>query len=422
MSYLLKYTGDKVVGRIQLPASKSESNRLLIIHALCNDNFTIKNISESNDTKSLQEALQLIKAKSANVVDVGDAGTSFRFLTALLSITEGTWFLKGSSRMHQRPIKPLVEALKQIGADIEYLESVGFPPLKIIGKKLEGGTVNITGAISSQFISALLLIAPALKDGLSITINEGIVSESYFKMTTEMMNLFGVRVQRKENTLVVNSGKYRTHLLDRDENNISFYTVESDWSAASYWYSVAALCKECTLTLVGLKKDSWQGDAAVASIYRHFGVHTIYELQEIVLQKHMSDTNLVEFDFINCPDLAQTVSVTAAFTTNSFLLNGLQTLRNKETDRLTALKNELIKLNVNVGIIDNSLRIDSRKPEIAELVSIHVYDDHRMAMSFAVLVFVMGSIRIENPEVVKKSYPNFWIDLRSVGVEIIPNE
>tara|TARA_B100000809_G_scaffold254895_1_gene292675 strand:+ start:838 stop:2130 length:1293 start_codon:yes stop_codon:yes gene_type:complete len=413
-------------GEIHLTASKSESNRALIIQALCDDAFEIDNLSISNDTKVLKELLnkslqeETVRADKARVKsadDVSDndqpifsvnlAGTAMRFLTAYLAIQNKEVVLTGAQRMKARPIKVLVDALKQLGAEIFYQEKEGFPPLKISGKKLSGDKVRIDGGISSQYISALLMIAPTLENGLIIEFEGEVISKPYINMTIEMMRYFGAVVQWKENALVVKSGDYK----------VRNFKVEADWSAASYWYSMVALAKEADITLFGLKKESLQGDSVVQYFYKKLGVRSEFVEGGIRLTKNSEfKVEDLEVDFINCPDIAQTVAVTCGTLNVKAKLTGLKTLRIKETDRITALQTELTKLGFSVVIDNDDIIINpiNSAPSEFSQSSIETYDDHRMAMAFAPLA-LQGSIAINDESVVAKSYPDFWKDLESVG-------
>lgn len=403
MAITLSHPTKRLKGEIHLTASKSESNRALIIHALCDDNFKIKNLSNSNDTNVLQELL----SSSEKELSVGLAGTAMRFLTAYFAIQDAAIVLTGAQRMKARPIKVLVDALNQLGADISYVEKVGCPPLKINGRKLLGSKVKVDGGISSQYISALLMIAPKLENGITIEFQGEIISKPYINMTVEMMGYFGAEVQWEGNAIVVKYGNYKV-------NN---FKVEADWSAASYWYSMVALAKEADITLYGLKKESLQGDAVVQEIYKELGVITEFIEGGVRLVKSsiLSVQNKeLTVDFVNCPDIAQTVAVTCAALNIKAKLTGLQTLRIKETDRIAALQTELTKLGFSVEVANDDIIINSINTVPTEFShSVKTYDDHRMAMAFAPLA-LYNSITIEDESVVAKSYPNFWKDLEGV--------
>ena len=423
MGITLSHPTGILKGEIQLTASKSESNRALIIQALCDDSFEIENLSIADDTVVLQRLLN----SSEKELSVNLAGTAMRFLTAFLAIQDKAFVLTGAQRMKERPIKVLVDALKQMGADISYEEKEGYPPLKIIGKSLMVGKIIIDGGVSSQYISGLLMIAPKLENGLIIEFQEEIISKPYINMTVEVMRYFGANVRWDDNTIVVGSGKY----IAKD------FKVEADWSAASYWYSMVALAKEADVTLFGLKKESLQGDAIVQEIYKSLGVKTEFVEGGIRLRKSSQLTthhSPLEVDFVNCPDIAQTVAVTCAALNVKAKLTGLKTLRIKETDRISALQTELTKLGFSVEVEKDDILIlpslrgtkqsCASESEIASLhavslsmTSIKTYDDHRMAMAFAPLALI-NSITIEDENVVGKSYPNFWKDLKSVAFKI----
>ncbi|MBA3682233.1 MAG: 3-phosphoshikimate 1-carboxyvinyltransferase [Bacteroidetes bacterium] len=396
---------------IHLPGSKSISNRFLILKEVVAINLTLENISTSVDTQHLQKALEQIKNKSGSTIDIGHAGTDMRFLTAYLSCTEGEWILTGSDRMKQRPIGELVDALKELGADITYIENENFPPLKIKGKKLTGGKIEMDGSISSQFISALLLVAPKFENGLELTLKNDIVSWPYIKMTTDLLSEFGVQVSKNLNTISVS----KSLII----NLKSLILVESDWSAASYWYSLIALSKNASITLKGLNRSSLQGDSILPEIYKEFGVSSEFKQDALILTKNSSPAKNFAYDFTNCPDLAQTVAVTCFGLGIKAELTGLKTLKIKETDRISALKTELEKFGADVSITENSILINNTRLKIQDrLLTIETYNDHRMAMSFAPLALVYGPLNIQNPEVVSKSYPLFWEDLKSVGFSV----
>ena len=411
-------------GAITLPSSKSISNRVLMIKALSGLDIEITNLSEAKDTQTL---LQLLTTKGLTTFDVGHAGTSMRFLTAFLAMKEGEFILTGSERMQQRPIKILVDALKILGAEIECLNNEGFPPLKIKGKKLPGGEITIDGSVSSQYISALMLVAPYMKNGLKINFEGQVTSKPYIEMTTEVMRYFGVELLWMENSIEIKVGEY----VSKD------FLVEADWSAASYWYSMVALSNKADITLQGLQKESLQGDAVVANIYENFGVKTEFIENGIRLTKNSSPIthhSPLFLDFTDCPDLAQTVAVTCAALNIPAKLTGLSTLRIKETDRIAALQTELCKLGYQVNIenddliifpslrteqggVKQSVTINEIASPLAMTNTIKTYNDHRMAMAFAPLA-LLYPIHIEDEDVVVKSYPNFWKDLTKVWLEI----
>ncbi len=381
---------------IEIAGSKSESNRLLILQELY-PNLQINNLSNSDDTKHLQKAL----SSTEELIDIGHAGTAMRFLTALFAIQDGkTYILTGSTRMQNRPIKVLVSALQSLGADIQYIEKEGFPPLKIIGKKLKHNIVSIAGNISSQYITALLLIAPKLPNGLRIKLLGEITSTPYINMTLGLLNSIGIKTVWKRNEITV----FALNTIKPQNINVA-----PDWSSASYFYSLVALHKNTKIKLKGFKKESLQGDSVLVNIYRKLGVSTVFDRNGISLQP-LTDfkPNPISLDLNNTPDLAQTIAVTCLGLGISCHFEGLHTLKIKETDRLQALKNELEKLGAKVDITTTSLTLESPN-KINPNISITTYEDHRMAMAFAPLS-VCAPIRIENANVVSKSYPNFWMD------------
>ncbi|HMX59084.1 MAG TPA: 3-phosphoshikimate 1-carboxyvinyltransferase [Chitinophagales bacterium] len=412
MSLIYKITkpsSDCIQGEVQLNGSKSISNRVLIIDALCNHQLQLENISNADDTVFLQQILQSNDA----VLDAGAGGTTFRFLTAYLSTQEGREVvLTGSERMQQRPIKILVDALLQLGADISYVNKEGFPPLRIRGKKLKGGKISLPADTSSQYITALLLIAPTLQEGLALELIGKIVSVPYIKMTLKIMEYFGVKSTFTNNIITVESSQYEPK---------PFY-IEGDWSAASYYYSIAILAKEATITLKGLTAQQIQGDAVIADIATKFGVQTTYNNKAVTLTKTAQvQPAHFQYDFLECPDLAQTVVSFCAALQTAVNCNGLQTLRIKETDRIAALDIELQKLGLAslVEIDSNAWKLNILdQSQIHINLPIHTYEDHRMAMAFAPLVIKTNEILIEEPNVVTKSYPLFWKDLAALGFTI----
>ena len=411
MNYRISHPTKKLSGSIQLTASKSESNRALIIRALCEDPFEIKNLATANDTEVLSAVLELVKNPKDFPVahDIGAAGTTMRFLTAYFSALPGTHVLTGSERMKKRPIGILVDALRQLGANITYMENEGFPPLQIEGKILKGGEVEIDGNVSSQFISALLLIVPVLQNGLVIRFKGEITSRPYINMTLKMLEEFGVYGVWQENSISVSKQNYHTSEDDY------VYLIDGDWSAASYWYAFAALAEEADFTIKGLHHPSLQGDAILADVFTFFGVKTEFTEEGVHLSKMRVKDEHFGFDFSDCPDIAQTAALVVSGLNIPAYFNGLHTLRIKETDRIEALVAELAKVGVKAEIRnENAIRIGPAAALI-QPASIATYDDHRMAMSFATLAMKLDSIVIEHPEVVKKSYPSFWEDLKKVG-------
>ncbi len=398
-----------ISGMIDLPGSKSISNRVLMIQALSGLSFTVSNISNSNDTKHLQDAFKHIKNGTSKTIDIGHAGTDMRFLTSFLSIKKGIWELTGSERMQQRPIGDLVSVLKQLGADISYKNNEGYPPLIIKGNTLKGGQVSINGNVSSQYISSLLLVAPYFENGIELVLQKNIVSTPYITMTIELMREFGADVTWNEHIITVKPIPYSYSKTN--------YEIESDWSAASYFYSLIALSKEnTTLTLISLFPKSLQADAVCADIYQQFGVISQFENNQVKITKKENQLKLFDYNFINCPDIAQTLVCTCIGLNIPFQFTGLQTLKVKETDRIIALKNEIQKFGYGLIITDHSMSYDGTSPEIKSIIdSIATYSDHRMAMAFAPLSLIFNELSFEEADVVSKSYPYFWNDLKRIG-------
>ncbi len=413
--YRLSKRNKKLVGTITLPASKSISNRALIIQSMCGSPVRLDNIASSADTLTVNSILERDATEYWENIEynVGAAGTAMRFLTAYFASIPGTRVLTGSSRMKQRPVKPLVDALIQLGADICYLEQDGYPPLKIAGKLLEGSEVGVDGTLSSQYITALMLISPRLVNGLVIHLKGKITSASYINLTLKMMKEFGVTGDWKDNTISVSNQSYKL-----DEKQV--YKIEADWSSASYWYAMAALSDEVDLKLMGLKSESIQGDKIVKELFALLGVKTELIEGGVHLSKEIPVIKSFAYDFSDCPDLAQTIAVTAVGMRMPILMNGLQTLKIKETDRIAALITEFGKLGVSaIETFPNTLEIREYPLFTHSSPRFSTYDDHRMALSFAPLSLVYRQIEIENPEVVQKSYPGFWDDLSSLGFEVL---
>ncbi len=405
----------KIKGHIRLAGSKSISNRALIVQALCEDDFAIEGLANAKDTVTLQALL----ASDEELLDVGAAGTTFRFLTAYLCTTAGSQILTGSERMKQRPIGVLVEALRKLGAKIDYLENEGYPPLRI-GESTNFGQqakLTIPASTSSQYITALLLLGPTLPQGIELTLDGKIVSRPYIEMTLGLMAHFGVNYKWEGNVISVSAQAYQAKP----------FMVEADWSAASYYYSLAAMSEECDLQLDGLFANSFQGDAALQELYRHFGVQTSFNETGLQLLKPAGAlaVQLFECDFLTCPDIAQTLAVSCAGLGVQGLFTGLETLRIKETDRIAALKIELGKVNSFFSALPARMSGGSGqeyfmlegKAEWDQAPSFATYEDHRMAMAFAPFG-MLHPIQIEEPDVVVKSYPDFWRDFTALGFQI----
>lgn len=389
---------------IVISGSKSESNRLLILQQLY-PYLQIENLSDSDDTHHLQEAL----SSDVTIADIGHAGTAMRFLTAFFATQEGVVkILQGSERMHNRPIQILVDALRDLGADIEYVEKEGYPPLKISGKKLTKDKVSINGNVSSQYISALLLIAPSLENGLEIELVGEVTSIPYINMTLQLLHQLEIETEFKGQIIKIKP---------KPTVKKQAIVVESDWSSASYFYSIIALSNVgSSVKLSAYKKDSLQGDSCLSEIYKHFGVITTFEENSILLIKEREHNSVVlNQDLKNAPDIAQTIAVTCFGLGVACDLSGLHTLKIKETDRLEALREELTKLGAEILVTNESLHLKISS-KIKENIQIATYNDHRMAMAFAPLALKVP-IEILEAEVVTKSYRNFWKDMLSIGIQ-----
>ena len=392
---------DCITARIDLPASKSISNRALILNALSYSPYDILNLSDCDDTLVTLNALD----SNDTTFDIGAAGTAMRFLTAFLSKTVGEWIITGSERMKQRPIKILVDALNSLGAKIEYIEKEGYPPLKIFGCALSGGEIHLNGSVSSQYISALMMIAPFMQKGLKIFLEGEIISRPYIEMTIQMMQEFGAEITLTDNSILIEPQDYTP----------IEYPVESDWTAASYWYEILSLVGQGNIFLNGLFQNSYQGDSCVADIFEQLGIHTTYMSEGVLLTSTKINAGSLEYDFTDQPDLAQTLAVTCCLKGIPFIFKGLQSLKIKETDRITALKNELHKLGfVLTEAGEGILTWEGELCEPTEKIIIETYEDHRMAMAFTPAA-IFQPITIEHPEVVSKSYPNFWKDIEKIN-------
>lgn len=455
MQYKILSPGS-VNSSIVLPSSKSFSNRALAIGALAGSIASITNLSDCDDTEVMQRWL----TERPSTVDVGAAGTSMRFSTALLAVGHGEHVITGSERMKNRPIKILVDALRRLGADISYVEKEGYPPLRIVGKGgLSCGSVSLPGNVSSQYISALMMIGPYLKDGLILTLTDKVISRPYIEMTMSLMRQFGAKVywdcssdesngivdeycnsnstvdelchsngtvdeslesnsaddkSTESNVIIVEPGRY----------TVKSFNVESDWSAASYWYEMVALSSEgdARVLLPGLYEDSLQGDSKGSEVFSLLGVKTEYTKDGVLLSKKTREVDTLEYDFVKMPDLAQTFVVTCCMMGVPFHFTGLESLKIKETDRIVALKNEMAKLGFDLeDRNDSELLWDGRRRALTaeeyDSVAIDTYEDHRMAMAFAPVALVNGSIRINNPHVVSKSYPRYWDNLLAAGFQ-----
>ena len=410
---LLSYSGNQQIDtEIKLTGSKSECNRALIISALSNGKVRVENLSVAADTVTLNDILVNLKHNNdgkQQTVDVGPAGTAMRFLTAFLSIQEGSYILTGTERMKQRPIGVLVEALKSIGADISYLENDGFPPLHISGPlKQITANVKIKGDISSQYISALLMIAPNLPLGLILEIEGELTSKPYVEMTLTMLEQVGIRHDWYENVITIEPQSF---------NEAKLY-IEPDWSAASYWYAIAALADEASIFLPGLNGYSLQGDSKITEIMANFGITSQFKNGGVFVEKEPKILERKIFDLKECPDLAQTIIVVCAALGHNCTFTGLETLKIKETNRVLALQTELAKIGVKLIEKNLSYKLDCNELHFPEKMIVNTYEDHRMAMAFAPLALKIKQLEIEEKQVVDKSYPYFWNDLEKAGFEI----
>lgn len=407
MKYLVSKSDKTLNGSIVLPTSKSIANRALIIHALSYSPYPIENLSESDDTRVMQQVFN----SNTNHFDIGHAGTAMRFLTAFLSQIVGEWTITGSDRMKQRPIGILVDALNKLGAKIEYLENDGFPPLKIFGSHLKGCVLELDGSVSSQYISALLMIAPTIENGLTLRLKNKITSRSYIEMTLKLMEQFGVQHVWKGNEIRIAEQSYKARP----------FSVEADWSGASYWYQMAVLAEEVDLELIGLRTESLQGDAEIAKWFEPLGIETTATENGSRLTKNSQLLlKFLQLNFIENPDVAQTFAVLCVMKQIPFHFSGLETLKIKETNRIAALQDELAKFGAQLTEpAHGELKWDGTFPiEKQAVPEIETYHDHRMAMAFAPACQSFGPVAILDPMVVTKSYPGFWDDLKKVGFEV----
>ena len=419
---ILSKKSKQVNGTIQLTGSKSECNRALIIEALSDGKVKVENVSDAADAVTLKRVLshklqvvieseQLIthNAQRTTEINIGPAGTAMRFLTAYYTLQDGEVILTGSERMKQRPIGVLVDALRLLGAQIEYVENDGFPPILIKGSFEQlTNNISIKGNISSQYITALLLIGPKLPLGLELHIEGDLTSRPYVEMTLAMLETAGIQHTWEDDTIKI---EYQ------DFTSTSLY-IEPDWSAASYWYAIAALADEAELFLPGLTQYSLQGDSVITEIMANFGITSQFKDGGVYLQKEVKPIFRKIFDLKECPDLAQTIIVICAALGHEATFTGLETLKIKETDRVKALQNELAKIGVKLIEKGQVYKLDCSERHMPEKVFINTYDDHRMAMAFAPLAMIIPEVEIEDADVVEKSYPAFWNDLEKVEFEL----
>lgn len=404
----IKKINDNFTGRVIIGGSKSISNRLAIIRSLANSDTSIKNLSDSNDTVSLVNFLTRIvtceKSGVPMIINVDNAGTVARFLTAYLAYREGTWLITGSDRMKERPMKGLIDALISLGANITYTAKEGYLPIKIIGSDIEGREVEVDATSSSQFISALMMIGPFLENGLTIKFTGKPVSFSYIKMTSEIMKANGAKSFLFKDKVVIENSVYKFQSTD----------VEPDWSSASYWYEMVALSNNSEVFLPGFKENSLQGDSVIADIYNMLGVKTLYQDDGIIIKKQGKITSNFSYDFSGIPDLVPAVMTTCAALGISSEFRNINQLVYKESNRIDALGKELSKIGARINRSENSYILSTKKVEVDE-IAFDTYNDHRMAMCLTPLVLIFGNIEIENPEIVNKSYPGYWNDIKNLN-------
>ena len=420
---ILTKKSKSVKGTIHLTGSKSECNRALIIEALSNGKVKVENISDAADTATLLQVLNPkskvesqepsdsgLQTQDLRLINIGPAGTAMRFLTAYFTLQDEEVILTGSERMKQRPIGILVDALRELGAGIEYVENEGFPPIKLKGNLNQlTSKISIKGNISSQYITALLLIAARLPFGLELHIEGELTSRPYVEMTLAMLQTAGIQHTWEGNIISIPNQEFAKASLH----------IEPDWSAASYWYAIAALADEAKIFLPGLTQYSLQGDSVITEIMANFGITSQFKNGGVYLQKEVKPIFRKIFDLKECPDLAQTVIVVCAALGHEATFTGLETLKIKETDRIKALQNELAKIGVKLIEKGQVYKLDCSEKFIPERIFVNTYEDHRMAMAFAPLALLINEVEIEDAEVVEKSYPAFWKDLERVGFELV---
>jgi 3-phosphoshikimate 1-carboxyvinyltransferase len=409
-SITLSHPSKKIQASIALTGSKSESNRALILQALSQGLVSVENLSKAADTQTLLHILNTqLGTQKPQHIDVGPAGTAMRFLTALLATQPGEYTLTGSRRMKERPIDILVDALQKLGAHINYLEQDGYPPLLIKGPFEQKETkISIQGNVSSQYISALLLIAPILPKGLCLELEGDLTSKPYLEMTLAMLAQSGIKHSWEGNQICIEQQAFKASTL----------VVEPDWSAASYWYALAALAQEANLSMPHLQAYSLQGDSKITELMANFGITSQFKNGELLLTKESKTPECKIFDLKDCPDLAQTLIVCCAALGHEATFTGLETLKIKETDRIKALQTELLKIGVNLIEKNLTYKLDCSKRVLPKKIQIATYEDHRMAMAFAPLALLIDEVEIMEPQVVVKSYPHFWDDLKTAGFEI----
>lgn len=394
-------------GKVFLEASKSISNRILLIKALSNQDFKIENLSNADDTVLMSDLIKNYQNRTE--IDCHHAGTTLRFLTAFLSIKKGEWIVKGSERMHLRPIGPLIDSLTKLGANITYINKANHPPLRITGTNLSGDDIEIKGDISSQYISALLMIAPTLNNGLKLKITSKILSRPYIQMTLSLMHQMGIHYSWKGSRIEIKNQIY----------NCNNFTVENDWSAASFWYSFAALSENSKIEIPLLFNSSIQGDSFLSKIYLKFGVNTSFTENGITIQKLNPSESKIKLDLTDYPDLALSIAITCAGLGVNTFLYGLESLKHKESDRLLMIKNELEKFNIKSEIDSSSIKIKEGQILTSPTQVIETHNDHRIPMSIAPLCLKVETIKFDSKNVVNKSYPKFWDDLELLGINCV---
>jgi len=394
-----------IQGEITLNGSKSISNRILMIQAILGEEFSISGLSNAKDTVTLKSLLDKLEEP---ILDAGEAGTAYRFMTAYLAWKGNNQVLMGTKRMCERPIGVLAEALNELGAKIRYVGKEGYPPLQMKAHEATewGKRITIGAHVSSQFISALLLIAPVLPNGMELILEGKIISRPYIQMTLNLMEEFGILALWHNDMIKVPPQAYQARS----------FVVEADWSAASYYYSLAAIASEANIQLNGLQKKSVQGDAVLVDIMKEFGVETTFNAQGVLLEKVPCEIKEFKYDCSDCPDLAQTLAVMCAALNVNALLTGLETLTIKETDRIKAIKVELEKLGCVVDTTEDSLWIKKGLTNKKQAIKVSTYKDHRMAMAFAPLALILDEVTMEDKTVVCKSYPKFWEDFKTLGL------
>ena len=408
-SIVISHPSKKIDTKIELTGSKSESNRALILQALSKGQVSVSNLSAATDTQTLQQILKTQLQIPNSELNVGPAGTAMRFLAAFLSLQAGEFVLTGTKRMQERPIGILVDALRTLGTPIEYTENEGFPPLQIKGPLVQKtNKISIQGNISSQYISALLLIAPSLPQGLTLQIEGELTSKPYVEMTLAMLAQAGIKHEWTDKII----------RIEKQDFSSSIITIEPDWSAASYWYANAALAREAELFLPNLQIYSLQGDSKITELMANFGISSQFKNGGVALLKDGRKPIRKIFDLKDCPDLAQTLIVCCAAIGHDATFTGLETLKIKETNRIKALQTELAKLGVRLIEKNLTYKLDCSERVLPEKIQIETYDDHRMAMAFAPLALIIDEVEIQDPEVVNKSYPDFWKHLQQAGFEI----